>query len=139
MSAWLRTSVDRFDRDTRGSTGSVHHDPVAVAGRHLKRHWTPEDVTAARHYNRALAVSVDADDFSGDDWSLLVAWFGGVCLRCGSEAVTVDHVVPLSRGGKNTISNIQALCLRCNASKGTTTRDYRDVGALVELLDLLSI
>lgn len=51
---------------------------------------------------------------------------GDVCLRCGSdEHITLDHVVPVSRGGKNTISNLQPLCRSCNSTKGTKTIDYR--------------
>jgi 5-methylcytosine-specific restriction endonuclease McrA len=36
-------------------------------------------------------------------------------LRSGYHA---DHIEPLSRGGRNVIANIQALCPRCNVSKG---------------------
>lgn len=31
----------------------------------------------------------------------------------------LDHIYPLSRGGKHTISNVQWLCARCNLSKHT--------------------
>lgn len=30
----------------------------------------------------------------------------------------VDHIIPLRLGGANVIENFQALCNRCNASKG---------------------
>jgi 5-methylcytosine-specific restriction endonuclease McrA len=40
------------------------------------------------------------------------------CLMCG-DGVGLDHVIPLSRGGSNTTGNIQNLCRRCNARKGT--------------------
>lgn len=41
------------------------------------------------------------------------------CGSCGStERLTVDHIVPLSAGGAQDMSNYQVLCLRCNDKKG---------------------
>jgi len=39
------------------------------------------------------------------------------CTRRG-EKLTVDHVVPRSRGGPSTWTNVVAACLRCNLHKG---------------------
>jgi len=48
------------------------------------------------------------------------------CLRCNRKApLTEDHIIPLSAGGTDDISNIQPLCKGCNSSKGTGTVDYR--------------
>ncbi len=45
----------------------------------------------------------------------------GVCYYCGRKvgpkALTMDHIVPLSRGGKSTKSNIVACCKECNNKK----------------------
>jgi len=42
------------------------------------------------------------------------------CGRCGStEDLTGDHIVPLSEGGMNALSNIGVLCRSCNAQRGT--------------------
>ncbi|MHB8188944.1 MAG: HNH endonuclease [Ferrimicrobium sp.] len=42
-----------------------------------------------------------------------------VCERCGSESdLTVDHIIPLARGGSHDIDNLQTLCRSCNSSKG---------------------
>lgn len=30
---------------------------------------------------------------------------------------TLDHVIPLSRGGRDSVENYQVLCRRCNGSK----------------------
>jgi HNH endonuclease len=44
---------------------------------------------------------------------------GGRCRRCGStEDLHFDHVIPWSRGGANTIANIQLLCGPHNRAKG---------------------
>ena len=47
---------------------------------------------------------------------------GGRCALCGvtmkEQPLDVDHIIPKSRGGKNTYENFQVLCLRCNRAKG---------------------
>lgn len=44
------------------------------------------------------------------------------CSACGSmENQSLDHVVPLVRGGQHTIGNLQTLCLPCNVKKGNRT------------------
>lgn len=42
----------------------------------------------------------------------------GKCLKCYEvRKLTIDHVVPLSKGGSNCIENIQLLCGNCNSGK----------------------
>lgn len=49
------------------------------------------------------------------------------CLKCGCpHSLTIDHVIPLSKGGKNHVDNYQTLCRKCNSKKGNTIGgDYR--------------
>lgn len=39
------------------------------------------------------------------------------CAYCGKSANTIDHVIPRSKGGKNTWENLVAACLACNSRK----------------------
>lgn len=73
--------------------------------------------------------------FTTMEWRALCGWFGGVCLSCGNSELTVDHVVPIHMGGRNSIENLQPLCRSCNSSKGTRTIDYRNPVRLAEFLE----
>ena len=39
------------------------------------------------------------------------------CYYCGQEANTVDHIIPMSKGGMSSDENMIAACTRCNSSK----------------------
>jgi len=44
---------------------------------------------------------------------------GFACQRCAQrEQLSVDHIVPRSRGGMDTLDNLQTLCRSCNSKKG---------------------
>lgn len=43
------------------------------------------------------------------------------CAYCGASASTIDHVLPRSRGGKDSWENLVACCLSCNNIKGDRT------------------
>ena len=45
---------------------------------------------------------------------------GWRCKKCGrrSKDLEVDHIYPISKGGKSTFDNLQTLCHRCNVKKG---------------------
>jgi len=55
---------------------------------------------------------------------------GYKCLSCGNDwkyKLTIDHVIPLTLGGKNNLDNYQTLCTKCNVKKGTKETDYRSI------------
>jgi 5-methylcytosine-specific restriction endonuclease McrA len=47
------------------------------------------------------------------------------CPYCGArltdETKSLDHVTPLARGGRHSLSNLTVCCLKCNVSKGAKT------------------
>lgn len=57
----------------------------------------------------------------------LINKYGGICAECGERVnlihdhpkqATIDHIVPLSKGGSDNIDNLQPLCSKCNRLKG---------------------
>lgn len=47
---------------------------------------------------------------------------GYKCCKCGATAdetqLEIDHIIPISKGGKSTYDNLQTLCHKCNVEKG---------------------
>ena len=44
------------------------------------------------------------------------------CVYCGGiKKLTIDHVIPKSRGGGNTWENMVTCCFDCNSKKGNKT------------------
>lgn len=87
--------------------------------------WT--DARRAHHARRkalkrgaAGAIAFDRDDIFARD--------GHMCMLCWTpldmqaayphpKSPTIDHIVPLAKGGTHTPDNVQAACARCNVRK----------------------
>ena len=59
------------------------------------------------------------------------------CECCGvsitDKPIDVDHIVPRSLGGANSINNYQALCYECNTNKGNRDdTDFRNLSVMFE-------
>ncbi|MFJ5956579.1 HNH endonuclease [Paenarthrobacter sp. NPDC092416] len=68
----------------------------------------------ARKYNNPGSVGV-----SGKEWLRILKRAAGRCFYCGNfaERLVMEHVVPLSRGGRHAPGNIVAACRKCNDEK----------------------
>lgn len=71
------------------------------------------------HKRRALLHGSQSPGFTSAQWCQMVEHFGGRCAYCGGPGTTIDHVVPISAGGRDEIQNVLPACKRCNASKGS--------------------
>lgn len=84
------------------------------------------------NYNLHLAAAKKKETHTKAQWNAMVRFFGLQCVRCcqtmGHAALlTRDHILPVSKGGSDSLTNLQPLCKKCNTRKGDTVEDYRFV------------
>lgn len=58
-------------------------------------------------------------DLTRAQWEAIKATYKFCCVYCGEKRkrLTMDHVIPLIRGGAHTAANVVPACRNCNASK----------------------
>ena len=58
-------------------------------------------------------------DLTEEQWGAIKKAYHFACAYCGAKGLrlSIEHVVPVSRGGKTTASNIVPACMPCNARK----------------------
>jgi 5-methylcytosine-specific restriction endonuclease McrA len=73
---------------------------------------------AAKRKRKALLAEAGVFELSGRDWLRLVNRHGRRCFYCGTcGPMTMDHVLPISRGGHHSIGNLVPACAQCNSTK----------------------
>lgn len=77
---------------------------------------------------RKFAKKANGGSYGFKDWENLKEKYNFICPACYKSEpeikLTVDHVIPLSKGGSNDISNLQPLCFMCNTRKSTKIIKY---------------
>ncbi|KKL55522.1 hypothetical protein LCGC14_2254570 [marine sediment metagenome] len=95
----------------------------------------PERRAAIMARYRAQKADVPLNDFTAAQWRDLKKAFRYRCAYCKVKTtrLTQDHVIPLSRGGSHTASNIVPACQSCNSSKLTkSASEFRAVLRMLE-------
>jgi 5-methylcytosine-specific restriction endonuclease McrA len=76
--------------------------------------------SAANAKRRALHAQAPINDFTKEQWTAMQEEYKHQCAYCTKRAkgkLTRDHIVPLSKGGSHTASNIVPACRSCNSKK----------------------
>lgn len=90
---------------------------------YCQSHWVKTDLFRDNHRmysakRRSLQLNAPINDFSRNDWEEILDIFNNECAYCGSvDNIEQEHVIPLSKGGSHTASNIVPACRSCNSSK----------------------
>ena len=82
--------------------------------------------TARQNANSRNALGA----FTVAEWQSKLEEHNNQCTYCGEDLgdkATVDHDIPVSRGGTNYIDNVVPACMTCNLTKYTRTgEEYRE-------------
>ena len=72
--------------------------------------WKIGQHSEARAYRPAIPLEVRSAVFERD---------GRACLQCfATEDLTLDHIIPWSHGGPDTVENLRVFCRSCNSRRG---------------------
>lgn len=82
-----------------------------------------EKRTQYTHRRRLWAIRNGNNDLTAEQIETLKVSHPYCKLCNATDNLTLDHNLPLSRGGQNTLSNIIILCGSCNSSKSDRTLD----------------
>jgi 5-methylcytosine-specific restriction endonuclease McrA len=106
----------------------ANREQVRASRRHSE-HANLEAGRIRKHRRRAKKKG-NGGTFTVQEWQMLKTKYDHRCLACNRREPEIqlhqDHVIPIDKGGLNTIENIQPLCRECNSQKGTKIIDYRN-------------
>ena len=127
-----KQSVKKYDISERGKTLKEkwvikNADRLREQARINSKKYR-DRLATQRHKRRAIIKNL-GEHFTKEEWTELKKKYGK-CLACGKKEpeilLTPDHVIPISKGGDNSIKNIQSLCRTCNFRKNNKrSTDYR--------------
>lgn len=112
---------DRLDEKSRKWRAQNKEKVEEKNRRWHKQH--PEKNTEYAQRRRALCKNTKINDFTADQWRDLKRLYDYHCAYCWVvfEKLEPDHIIPLTREGQHTLSNIVPACRHCNATKNNKT------------------
>lgn len=89
----------------------------------LNKYWrqnNPDARKVLEHKRRVLKLSsipYGYRSLTKEEWQDQVVLFDGKCGYCLRPASTMEHILPISKGGSHTIDNVIPCCAECNSKK----------------------
>jgi 5-methylcytosine-specific restriction endonuclease McrA len=122
LAAWQAANPVRT-REYRKAWAEANPDRVRAY--HEKHYAKPERKQYLRdlsRYRRTVEKGSGGEVITGETWLIIVDLFGSKCCYCDKTGkLTIEHIDPISRGGKHAVSNLAPACDYCNKAKKTKT------------------
>src|SRR5690625_4247275 len=111
--------IREFYRDNRSHCASCERESARERMRKYNATFRGRSAQALNDSRKTARKYGVYDDLTLDDIMYVFSISGGECVYCGkvSEDYQLEHIVPMSRGGTNTLSNITTSCPACNIAK----------------------
>lgn len=94
--------------------------------RNLRLKLHPERRLVQQQNREAKKRNTGGRGIKAKEWLSIKKLYGNVCICCGTpEKISMDHVIPIFKGGRHEPENIQPLCISCNVKKFTAIIDFR--------------
>lgn len=125
VKAWARNNPEKVAENMRSLRRRKGEEGLREYREYRRRNKDRYALHAKKkRAKRQAAISATVTTITLSEWNAIKTKQKGRCFYCGKtvKKLTMDHVVPLVKGGEHSLSNIVAACLSCNCSKGKT--DY---------------
>ena len=87
------------------------------------------------HLNNRSYMLKGKPHHTADEWDAKKLQYNNKCAYCGAVGkLTKDHILPVTRGGSDTIDNIIPACWPCNQRKKAQLVEYFKEGLTVKIL-----
>ena len=113
---WIEANRDRHNANVRASNSRAHVKERSKAYVRSVPELRKIYDANKKHKRRAAA---GAGVVTPGEWREIVRQCDGRCFYCLEvlDTITMDHFIPLSRGGEHSASNVVPACKRCNGQK----------------------
>ena len=117
VSKWRAEHLE-YHRVSSANWRKIHLEQERARNLVYKR--THRAVINAQTANYAHRKRANGGYFSRAAWEHLKALFGQCCAYCKRrmQRLTIDHIIPISKGGWHVSFNIVPACRSCNSKKG---------------------
>jgi 5-methylcytosine-specific restriction endonuclease McrA len=114
-------SLDQFYDEKRYMCIKCERESAAARMRRYNRTLRGKAANALKHSRRIAKKYGCQDDLTLMDVIFTFCMADGECSYCGkvTSDYELEHIIPLSAGGPNTLANITVACPQCNRSKRT--------------------